>query len=446
MNDYKENQNQNEKVMNQSNLNEEEKTIKTETSVIQDNPPSSIETNNMSNAKTESSFTRTEHGNIKNNTVNKKIKKKKSISTTSLISIVIIVCLLSSSFGAFMGINIYEKYNKNTFKNNEDQNMNTTVIKTDTSMFYAAAINEKNKDAVVGISTSGTQKVDTFFGTAEQDYEAIGSGFIVSHDGYIVTNSHVIGDGNYTSVKVSLSNGDIEEAKVLWFEPFLDLAIIKIERSNLNYVELGDSDSLIEGEPVAAIGNPLSLKFNGSITDGIISGLNRSIEINGKTIKPLIQTNASINPGNSGGPLFNSEGKVIGINTAKMKSAEGLGFSIPINTLKPILAQLTNTGEIQNVYIGIKGTSVNRYESVLGIDLNAEEGVYIVEVQNNTPAKTAKLKSGDIIIKIDDNKITDMQDIKAALYKYQVGDSAKLVIIRDGEEKEVMIKFEKASN
>jgi len=386
-------------------------------------------------------FKSTSNGSITNNARNKKVRHKKSFSSTSLISMAIIICLLSSSFGAFMGINIYEKYNKHDIEDNN--NINTTIIKSDNNMFYAAAVNEKNKEAVVGISTTGTQKIDTFFGTTEQDYESIGSGFIVSNDGYIVTNSHVIGDGNYKSVSVSLSDGSIEEAEVLWFEPFLDLAIIKIEKTNLNYVELGDSDKLIEGEPVAAIGNPLSLKFNGSITDGIISGLNRSIEINGKTIKPLIQTNASINPGNSGGPLFNSVGEVIGINTAKMKSAEGLGFSIPINTLKPILAQLTDTGEIQNVYLGIKGTSVSKYEQVLGIDLNANEGVYIVEVQNNTPAKTANLKSGDIITKIDDIKITDMQDIKAALYKFQMNDSAKLTIIRDGIEKELEITFTK---
>lgn len=390
----------------------------------------------------------TEYGNITDNSINKPVKKvkhKRSISTAGLIALVLVVCLISSSAGAFLGIQYYsskDENNSNLASSSVPSATSTNIINTKSDLFYAAAINEKNKDSVVGITTKGTTEVTTFFGQAKQDYESIGSGFIVSSDGYIVTNAHVIGDGNYNSVNVSLSDKTIKEAEVLWYDSSIDLAIIKIDASNLSYVDLGDSDELIAGEPVAAIGNPLSLEFSGTITDGIISGLNRSITIDGKTISPLIQTNASINSGNSGGPLFNVEGKVIGINTAKMKSAEGLGFSIPVNTIKPILQQIINTGKVQKVFIGITGVTVKNYESALNIDLSVDDGVVIVDIQKDGPADLAGIKSGDILTKLDGTEITDMDSLKSMLYNYSVGDNVTITVHRNGEEEDLSLTFQ----
>ena len=268
----------------------------------------------------------------------------------------------------------------------------------------------------------------------QQEVSVIGSGVVVTSNGLILTNSHVIGDGAAISVSVSLTDGTDEEATVLWYDKSLDLAVIKVNRTDLQAAELGDSDSLMIGEPVVAIGNPMSLDLNGTVTDGIISGLNRSITIDGVTIKPLIQTNASINPGNSGGPLFNAQGQVVGINTAKMSSAEGLGFSIPINTVIPMLQQLTNGEEVSSVYIGFSGIGVADYVSKIGIELSEDSGIYVVEILKDGPAYNSDLKSGDIIKAIDNVELSDMNDLKRALYKYKDGDKAKLTVSRNGDE------------
>src|SRR5699024_492550 len=156
-------------------------------------------------------------------------------------------------------------------------------------------------------------------------------------------------------------------------------------------------------------------------------------------IEDLIQTDASINPGNSGGPLLNERGEVIGINTAKIQTGEGLGFAIPINSVKPILEQVIKEGSFNTVMIGIQGLEVERYESALGVELNVDKGVIILEIVPNSPADKSGLRSGDIIVSIDDNEIENMNQLKKILYKYKKGQKAKLNIIRDGKEKTVEI-------
>jgi S1-C subfamily serine protease len=184
----------------------------------------------------------------------------------------------------------------------------------------------------------------------------------------------------------------------------------------------------------------MTLDLERTVTQGIISGLNRSIAFeDGTVIEPLIQTDASINAGNSGGPLFNAEGKVVGINTAKMSSAEGLGFSIPINTAKPIIDQIINSGSFSTVYVGIKGVDVVTYEKALGVDISSEYGVVVVEAMANSPATEAGLKSGDVITAIDGSKLESMSGLKRKLYEYKDGDKVKLTVNRDGKESEVEI-------
>lgn len=317
-----------------------------------------------------------------------------------------------------------------------DAQKTNIVVNNETSIESAVA--KKAMGSVVGITTK--EVVGNFFG--ETEVEGTGSGIIVDANGYILTNSHVVGDGNAKEISVLFENGDKNPGTVLWNDSAIDLAIVKVDKANLPVADLGDSDQLEVGETAIAIGNPLGLEFQRSVTSGIISGLHRSIQVDeNNVIEDLIQTDASINPGNSGGPLLNAKGEVIGINTAKIKSAEGLGFSIPINTVKTIIEQVIKEGTYKTVFIGIKGVEVELYERQLGIDLSTDDGVIVIEVSPNSPASSAGLMSGDVIEKIDDKKIENMNQLKKALYKYNKGDSATLSIIRNGSKKEIEIKF-----
>ncbi|WP_313339255.1 trypsin-like peptidase domain-containing protein [Sedimentibacter sp.] len=317
----------------------------------------------------------------------------------------------------------------------QDVNINLTD-----DVYFAVAVAEKSQKTVVGITTQATKQVNTWFGPQTQRSQSMGSGFIVDPNGYIVTNSHVIEDGKYDKITVSLIDGSTEVGEVLWYDKSLDLAVVKINRTNLPFVELGDSDKLLVGEPVVAIGNPMTLDLERTVTQGIISGLNRTIIFeNGTVIEPLIQTDASINEGNSGGPLFNAKGQVIGINTAKINTAEGLGFSIPINTAKPIIDRIIKEGKLTTVYVGISGVEVETYETALGIEVQAEYGVVIAEVIKDSPASISGLQVGDVIIAIDGDKITSMQELKIKLYEYKDGDNAEITFLRNGNEHNVSL-------
>ncbi|HAQ41194.1 MAG TPA: protease [Clostridiales bacterium] len=304
--------------------------------------------------------------------------------------------------------------------------------------YFVVAVAEKTQKTVVGITTDAVRQYNTVFGPQTKNIQSMGSGFIINSNGYIITNAHVIGDGQYDKITVSLIDGSTEVGEVLWYDTTLDLAIVKINKTGLPTVELGNSDELKVGEPAVAIGNPMTLDLERTVTQGIISGLNRSIAFDdGTVIEPLIQTDASINAGNSGGPLFNAKGQVIGINTAKMSTAEGLGFSIPINTAKPIIDQIIKDGKLSEVYVGIKGVDVETYETALGIDIAAEYGVVVVETTANSPAAEAGLKAGDVVTAIDGDKIQSMSDLKRNLYEYKDGDKVEMTIIRNGEEQKI---------
>jgi S1-C subfamily serine protease len=303
-----------------------------------------------------------------------------------------------------------------------------------------SAVAKKAMSSVVGITTVETRYGGFFF--SEQDVSGVGSGVIVNSDGYILTNSHVVADGNAKELKVLFDDDQELDGVVLWNDPLLDLAVVKVEKTGLVAAELGDSDQLQVGELAVAIGNPLGLEFERTVTSGIISGLNRSVKVDASNIiEGLIQTDASINPGNSGGPLLNSKGEVIGINTAKMTSAEGLGFSIPINQVKTIIDEILQTGSFQGVVMGIKGVSVEEYEARLGIDLSTDEGIVIIEVVPESNAARAGIQNGDIITAIGGKQVETMSQLKRMLYSYDEGDKAELNISRSGEEKIVEIEF-----
>ena len=229
--------------------------------------------------------------------------------------------------------------------------------------------------------------------------------------------------------------------KVIYLHAKLDLAMVKVDKTGLTAAELGDSDQVRVGDIAIAIGNPLGLEFQKSVTQGIISGLDRTIQTEKETMTGLMQTDASINPGNSGGPLLNEKGQVIGINSAKVSSAEGIGFSIPINTAKPIIEQVIKSGNFEKVTLGIKGIDVTTFESSTGTDLAADEGVYIVEVVSDTPAQKSGIQAGDVIVKVGNDETPTMTDLNKVLYKYKSGQSTKVTVNRSGKEVTVDIKF-----
>lgn len=318
---------------------------------------------------------------------------------------------------------------------------NTENITINPNEDYTAvtAVAKKAMSSVVGITTVQVQRNLIW----EREVEGVGSGVIIDKDGYILTNSHVIGDGKAKRINVLFENGDKAEGQVLWFDPTIDLAVVKTNSTGLNAADLGDSDDLVVGELSVAIGNPLGLDFQRTVTSGVISGLHRSIRIDQyNIIEDLIQTDASINPGNSGGPLLNNRGEVIGINTAKVQTGEGLGFAIPINLAKPIVEEVIQKGEFTNVAIGIKPAEVELVERQLGIELSPESGIVAVEVVPNSPAQKAGLRAMDIITKIDDTQLDTVKGLRKILYNYKAGDKAVLTVNRDGKNMAVEIEFE----
>lgn len=312
------------------------------------------------------------------------------------------------------------------------------VIQPHEDLTVYSAVAQKAMPSVVGITT--VQMQQGFF-SGPQRSEGLGTGVIVDERGYILTNSHVIRDGQADEVMVLLHDGSQLPAEVLWFEQSMDLAVIKIEGGvDLVPAELGNSDDLIVGEIVVAIGNPLGLNFERTLTQGVISGLNRSIAVSQtQIIDNLIQTDASINPGNSGGPLLNARGQVIGINTAKIQTGEGLGFSIPINTSKPIVDQFIERGEFRRVYLGIRGFNAENVEDATGVPLSVDKGVYIVEVVPNSAAEAVDLRPGDVVIALGDRQVETMSELIRELYKYRPGDETTVTYLRNTREETVTI-------
>ena len=309
------------------------------------------------------------------------------------------------------------------------QNQPQIIIPKGEQPNIATAVAAKVSPAVVGIVTVKLQR-DFLFGYVKQ--EGVGSGVIVDSRGYIVTNNHVAGKEANT-VTVYLSDGRKLDAKVLWSDPALDLAVIKVNANNLPTATLGDSDGVLVGETAIAIGNPLGLRFQRTVTAGIISALNRSLATqDGGILEDLIQTDASINPGNSGGPLLNEKGEVIGINTAKVTTAEGLGFAIPINIVKPVIKQIIETGKFVPTYMGI----VPFDKEIAGyIEENLPEiqkGIYVYDLDTNGPAYQAGIRKGDIITHIDGVEVNTNTKLKTILYGHKPGDVIKVRFVTQG--------------
>lgn len=369
----------------------------------------------------------------------KKKKKRKGFkgSMSSYIAVALVASIIGGISSSYIGPRLYGSFLPNP--NTDNYKQQAINISTSDDINTVSAVVKKSMSSVVGITTVELQQ--NFFMATE--VEGVGTGVIIGSEGYILTNSHVIGNGNARSIEVLFENGDKMPASVLWFDQAQDIALIKVEAKGLPVASLGDSDSLEVGEIAIAIGNPLGLDFQRTVTSGIISGLNRSIRVSENVvIDNLIQTDASINKGNSGGPLLNSKGEVIGINTAKIQTGEGLGFSIPINDIKPVVESILKNGEHRVVYMGIAGVTVEEYQSVLGIDMDNKEGVILIKVAEDSPASRAGLQIGDIITAIDGKKIDNMKDLKRILYGYEKGDKSKISIIRSAEKLDLNLVFD----
>ncbi len=308
-----------------------------------------------------------------------------------------------------------------------------------------AQVYAANVDACVGITVSTTTNVFGYTTTAA----ATGSGFVITRDGYIVTNHHVIEEAvkdKTVPITVSFQNGESYEAKLVGSEADNDVAVLKIEAQGLTPVVMGDSDKLVVGEAVYAIGNPLG-ELTYSLTDGLVSALDRVITTgsgDSATSLNMLQTNCAINSGNSGGPLFNAYGEVIGITTAKMSGSssssatiEGLGFAVPVNDVKDIIKDLIEHGYVTGKpYMGVQISSVTELDAKR---YGLKVGAYVEVVEENSSAAKAGLKVGDIIIAIDDTEINTHSALVATVATYRAGDTVTLKIMREHKEMELKL-------
>jgi S1-C subfamily serine protease len=276
----------------------------------------------------------------------------------------------------------------------------------------------------------------------EQD---IGTGFIISSDGLIVTNKHVVAD-TQAKYKVVVGKDLVLEVKDIYRDPTSDLAILKVDKTDLKPVAMGDSDHLKVGQTVIAIGTALG-EFRSTVTTGVISGLGRGIVAGtafegSEKLDNVIQTDAAINPGNSGGPLFNSSGEVIGINVAVSQSGQNIGFALPINLVKESISNFKTTGEFDRPYLGVSYQMISKQSAILN---EVPAGAYVQEVISGGPAEKGGVKVGDIITEIDGNKVVDNQETPLATYigKKKIGDSVTLNLWRDGKSTSVTVKLEK---
>ena len=291
---------------------------------------------------------------------------------------------------------------------------------------------EKVSKSVVNIST--IKLVQSMFYRVVP-VKGMGSGTIIDPKGYILTNNHVIKGAR--KIAVTLWNGEVLDGKLVGACNIHDIAVVKVDKENLPAAELGDSDKLRVGQRVYAIGNPFGLAGGPTITSGVISAVNRTIESRGGLLENLVQTDAAINPGNSGGPLVDLEGKVVAINTAIIPFAHGIGFAIPINTAKKCSVEIIQNRIVERPWIGIIGLSItpeiSRY-----YDLPVERGVLVTKVLKGSPAEQAGMMTGDIILRINGTLIYQIEDLLREIHKRKAGEKITVIAIR----REIQRKFE----
>ena len=328
-------------------------------------------------------------------------------------------------------------------------NLNTQQVSLLDFSETGIGVANKVKPSIVGITVEFS--VNSIFYNSSGTAKASGSGIIISEDGYILTNNHIVSStsesnnafyevGKANKVTVKLYNDDTEyEAQIIGTDSQTDLAVIKIDKTGLTPAELGDSDSVQVGEFAMAIGNPLGL--DNSVTAGIVSAVNREVTDSDGNKYLAIQTDAAINAGNSGGALVNSQGQVIGVNTLKLsgEDVEGVGFAIPINSTKEIYEQLIQYNKVKRPYIGIGGIDLDEETAKKN---NLVVGIYIKTIEDFSAAEKAGLRIGDVIIEADGQKITTMDELNEIKNSKSIGDTIELKVYRNGNEKEVTVTLQ----
>ncbi len=359
----------------------------------------------------------------------KKPKKEGSFSLTTLIASVVICAIISSVLSVGTTIIALNSVDIDA-GNNGGANTNTTI--TNTTENFVEAVAEKVQPSVVGISI--TYNSYSFFGE-QSSTDSSGSGVIYTADGYIITNKHVIDYAITRNGKISVYlNDDIEksyEASVVGYDSSTDLAVIKINKTNLPAIEIGKSSDLKVGQNAVAVGSPGGLEFIGSVSVGYISGLNRELTIDSVKMT-LIQTDTAINPGNSGGALVDNEGKLIGITNAKLVSEdfEGMGFAIPVDKVTEICDKIIAGTDVSQPYIGVNISNSYTPEILEGQGLPA--GAVVASVVPNSPAHNAGIKAFDIIVSIDNVDTKDYDKLVSVIRSHKVGDKMKVKVYRDG--------------
>lgn len=390
-----------------------------------------------------------------NNIDNKPAKSKKG-KKIALIACALALTLCVGIGGGFLGSYLSGNMNGSSViantsetsksSNSENSSSGLTIIQasdTETKPTTTQEVAEKVQDAVVEITTEITQ-YDSFYG--QYVANSAGSGVIISADGYIITNNHVIEDA--TSVQVRLTNGETYDAKLVGTDETLDVALIKIDAKDLTVATFGDSSKLSVGQTAIAIGNPLG-QLGGTVTDGIISALDREIEIDNKTMN-LLQTSAAINPGNSGGGLFDSNGNLIGIVVAKSTSTsdgtslEGLGFAIPVNDIVDILDDLKTSGYVTGrASLGVTLIDISNSDSMFMYRVD-RAGTYVSQLTSGGAAEKAGIQVGDCIIKLNDTEVSTSTELKAALSDYKAGDKVNITVYRDGKEQTLEVTLDES--
>ena len=361
----------------------------------------------------------------------KRIKRKNAKKKITIIAIIVAILWL-------FGFYIYVTYSKIEIKSGnyeatkvQSTESAQTVEKVEEKSQTIADIIEETTKSVVGISKLKSAG-NSILSNSNESELGLGTGIIVAENGYILSNAHVTGE-RYSKCYITLENGQNYEGKVMWSDENLDLSITKIEAKNLSYATLGDSSKIRVGETVYAIGNPIGFEFRRTVTAGIISAKNRSIKIeeeNNQTyMSDLIQTDATINPGNSGGPLITPNGEVIGINTVKISTAEGIGFAIPINVVKTIIESYKQTGTYEQATIGIYAYDKDVIP-YLDTNVKFEKGIYVAQITPKGAADGSELEEKDIIVSIDDKELNTMNDLREYIYTKKPGDQVTLKIIR----------------
>lgn len=374
--------------------------------------------------------------------ISKRNGKKKIIITMTVILLLWILC-----FYLYITYNNIEIYDGNyTTTKTQSTHKEQTVDNIEENSKKVSDVIEETINCVVGISKLKNAGTSIFSENTENQL-GLGTGIIVTENGYILSNEHVAGS-KYSKCYITLENGKNYEGTVVWSDTSIDLAIIKIGAENLNCVNLGNSDNIKIGEIVYAIGNPIGYEFRRTVTSGIVSAKNRTIKIEEEKkssyMTNLIQTDATINPGNSGGPLIYPDGEVIGINTVKISSAEGIGFAIPINIVKPIIEKYKTTGNFEEAKIGMYAYDKEVIPYIKKNTSNTfQDGIYVTQVTKNGPADKADIKEGDIITDIDNTKLNTMNDLREYIYTKNPDEEVTMTINRGKIKRSVVVKLGK---